>query len=545
MISQNNNKKAAVLYADLEKGPLGLRSRVSDRLGGHSILHRTLTRLQRVKLLDDVFIYCPTEQINTVGQLSKGTNAVVQGITGLNMDESVIRKRKWAISSWRGGLGGATHFDEQPVSQEIVQHLSDNDIQIVLTVPAEAIFIEPPLLDEMIQHHLMHADEMRFTFAHASPGISCCLFRIDLLADLVQAGDHIGSLLAYQPDNPRSDYINHNCTLVTEPELGSCHFRFLADTQRGVQMFNKIIQEADNPGLDWGAGEVIQRVRDAGSDTEGLPRELEVEINTECSYRIKGYPHRSMQGSRPAMAIDTFKKIVSDCSAFDDICLTLGGVGEPLLHPDLAKMITLAKTRGILGINIETDGLHLCGETSEVLLQSQADTISVSLDANSAELYLSLKGEDLFESIIENMDSFIQRSKNIGGPLIIPHMVKTRSTLPEMEAFYDRWLRRCGHAVIAGFNDYCGQIDDAAVMDMSSPNRSSCRRLFRTLTILSNGKAVLCGQDISGNHVVGDVHQDSIGDIWQSKALENVRKEHLEGNYGCNKLCSKCKEWHR
>ena len=545
MILENKDKTAAVLYADLDKSVLGLPSRIGNSLAGVSVLQRTVNRLEESKQLDEIIICCPVDQVAAVRKIAGNPEAIFKGVKQLDLNDTLVRKRKWALSSWRGGLGDATNFDEQLFTREMVGLLNEQDIQVVISVPAEAVFVDPQLLDELVEHHIAHADEMRFTFAHTSPGISCCLFRIDLLADLVQAGASIGSLLAYQPDSPRSDYINHNCTFVTDPQLGSLGFRFLADTQRSFQVFHNILHNRNESGLHRSAREMATWVGESGFDSEELPREIEVEINTERSLRINGYPHEAMQGRRPAMTMDTFEKIVTDCAAFDDICLTIGGFGEPLLHSDLAEMVALAKSKGILGINIETDGCHLSGDVAKAIVRSQVDTISIYLDADSPQLYQAIKGIDLFEDIVENIETFIQQSNAVRGPTVIPHMIKSRRTLPEMESFYDRWLRKCGHAVVTGYNDFCGQIEDKAVMDMSSPNRSSCRRLFRTLTILSDGSAVLCGQDFSGTQVVGNVRQSSISEIWRSDAMESIRNSHLQGDYGCNALCANCKEWHR
>ena len=216
-----------------------------------------------------------------------------------------------------------------------------------------------------------------------------------------------------------------------------------------------------------------------------------------------------------------------------------------LLHPDLLAMIESAKKAGIFGINIETDGRSLTGELADALAESPVDCISVMLDANDKELYNTLKGEDCFDQVTANIESFLEKSTRHSGPLVVPHLIKTRATLDSMEDFYHRWLRKTGFAVITGHNDYAGQIENQSVMDMSPPNRRSCRRLFNKMTILSDASVPICDQDYLGQTSIGNVEKETVAAIWKGDAFEQLRNAHRKGRFNENKLCEKCKDWHR
>jgi spiro-SPASM protein len=308
----------------------------------------------------------------------------------------------------------------------------------------------------------------------------------------------------------------------------------------------KLIEQAGGSLGGWDAVRIVTAMDRQQEDTDILPREVEIEINTATSLRIDGYPHREHRGgsSRAEMPLSQFEKIVADLREYDDICLTIGGIGEPLAHRDLIKMIEAAKAAGIMGINIETDGRLLKDELAERLLASQVDTISVYLDAEGAVLYQQIKGEDRLEGIVGEMESFIDTSDG-RGPQIVPHLVKTRATMVEMEAFYDRWISRCGCAVITGYNDFAGQIEDKAVMDMSPPRRRPCRRLSGCMTILADGSATVCSQDFMGRCAIGNVNDKSVSQLWRSEKMEQLRRAHRGGRFDVNELCGRCKEWHR
>jgi spiro-SPASM protein len=544
-MAEITKKNAAYVYADRERSLTGLRSRAAEGLAGIPVLRRTLGRLKKTQRLDAVIVFCPTGQRETVAELAEGLADEVIGLQEPVSTTKVIRRRKWAMSSWRGGLGEATAFDELPITAEIVQALRARDFYTALPVSAEAAAIDPVLLDGLIEHHRRYDDQMRFTFSHAAPGLVSCAYRLDLLHEAAMIKSNIGTVLAYDPDSPHMDFINETCCFEVPQALSFSEFRYIADTQRSFDILAEAMNDGIGGGEDFSSLELVAAVDRRRAVIRPLPKELEVEINTEPSLRIEGYPHRSGRGERGMMALSQFEKIVNGCRNYDDICLTIGGCGEPLAHPNLIDMIDAAKTAGIFGINIETDGLRLQGDLAERLAHCPADVISVFLDADSEEGYKRAKGQGGFAELLAQLESFIEKSRAASGPLVVPHLVKTRETMMEMETFYDRWLRKINAAVITGYNDFAGQIENREVMDMSPPRRSACGRLWRTLAILADGRAAICGQDYQGRHVVGDAHKQSVSEIWQGGPLQALRQAHIESRFDENPLCAKCREWHR
>ena len=541
-------KNAAILYADRERSALGIRSRVAEEIRGKAVLRRTVERLQRAERLREIIVFCPEEQIRRIQPLVEGMDVEVIGLKEPVSTSPYVRRRKWGLPCWRGGIREATVFDEQSFTAEMVLRLREREVYTAVAVPAEAILVDPQLIDGLIAHHHKNGSAMRFTFTQAAPGLAGCAYRLDLLHELVQTNASIGTLLYYDPETPHMDYIMQECNFRAEKELCVSPWRYLADTTRSFGHLNRLGENLNGQLESGQAGQFVARMQEQIWEVDVLPRELEIEINTEPSLRIQGYPQglgaRGEGRGASRMGLAWFEKIVTDCAAFDDICITIGGFGEPLVHPDLQGMIETAKKAGILGVNIETDGLALEGELSEALAESAADVISVYVDANSRELYEQVKGQDRFEQVERNLEAFIDKVSD-RGPMVIPHLVKTRETMAEMEEFYGRWLDRCGAAVIVGYNDYAGQIEDKAVMDMCPPQRYPCSRLYRTLTILADGNATICSQDFTGQQIIGNVEERSVSELWQSEKMNRLRSAHQTGKFDSNVLCAKCKEWHR
>lgn len=550
MISQATPKKTmAMIYADLDQSSIGTSSKINYTINEKPILHHTIDILHQAKKLDEIFVCCPQGQLETLSKNLKSYDIHIKGIEHAIPKHRIIKKRKWALSSWRGGIGDATCFDEQPVTAEIYNMMLKLDAYSAVPIAAEAICLDPVLLDKLIDHHFEYEEEMRFTFSHTAPGLTSCIYRMDLLSELIEANVTICDLLNYNPDAARADFINSNCICPTNQEINFSQFRYLADTQRSIELLEQIVtkpeQIAEKTTTTNSAENTVTNLKTIEHQKFHFPQEIEIEITTDQTLRIQGYPHAEMANQRKQMDLNLFTKIMKDCTAYDDICLTFGGFGEPLAHPQLLEMVKIAKDNGIFGINIITDGLLLKNSLADDLIHSDVDVISVYIDTHSPELYKELKGQDSYDQLLDQIYPFLEASHNHNGPLLIPVMVKSHDTYGDMDDFFAHWVRKCGHALIEGFNDFSGQIKDKAIMNMSPPNRESCRKLSRVMSILSDGNVTTCMQDFSGKSIVGNAANQSLKEIWQGGPLDELRQSHKQCNFNTNELCVNCKEWHR
>jgi radical SAM protein with 4Fe4S-binding SPASM domain len=181
---------------------------------------------------------------------------------------------------------------------------------------------------------------------------------------------------------------------------------------------------------------------------------------------------------------------------------------------------------------VETD---LIENNAEAL--SRVDVVSVNLPAITPQTYAAMMGVDAYGRVIENLKRLI--SKRRGTPIIVPTFVKCRENLAEMEQWYDYWLRAIGAAVITAPRDA-----DRACADMTPPKRRPCFRIDSRMTILSDGTVASCEQDVRGAQTVGNIHEESISEIWQNR-FEPLRADHVHHRFENRPLCANCIHWHR
>lgn len=130
-----------------------------------------------------------------------------------------------------------------------------------------------------------------------------------------------------------------------------------------------------------------------------LPTELQLEVTGACNLacRMCLVRYRPKLGkAEGAMCFHTFKEIVDELPELRKI--TLQGLGEPLLAPDLFHMIDYAAGRGVrMGFN--TNGTLLTPERSERLVRAGLDWLHVSLDGATAETYEDIRAGSDFERV--------------------------------------------------------------------------------------------------------------------------------------------------
>jgi MoaA/NifB/PqqE/SkfB family radical SAM enzyme len=168
--------------------------------------------------------------------------------------------------------------------------------------------------------------------------------------------------------------------------------------------------------------------------TPPLPTEIQVEVTGACNLacRMCLVRYRPKLGKRQgAMCFHTFKKIVDDLPALEKV--TLQGLGEPLLAPDLFTMIEYAAGRGVrMGFN--TNGTLLTPERSERLIRGGLDWLHVSLDGASAETYEDIRAGSDFDRVRANVQALVETKRRLRAdrPRLMLVFVAMRRNIHEL-----------------------------------------------------------------------------------------------------------------
>jgi hypothetical protein len=560
-------KCIATINVDLEHSPLGTRSRLAEDLLGEPVLRRTVTRVLAASRLARVFVLAPQAQAARVAELLAGlTVSIVPHDGNLPPHAALVRAgRVWGLDGWRGGIGGLCAFDEDinvPLAAAVA---AKADAEAVASIPAAAAVIDPAMIDAMVDHFETSSGAFRLAIVQAPPGLGLAVFARALLEELAPSGQPPGALLTYQPSHPGPDITGKPACYRPPAEVVEARGRLLCDTQRSLVRVRDLLADG---GGDWDARRVAQCLASREfAHVDAVPEEIEIELTTEEPFssgssshdtgrararaatgdsRSVGsllHPRGEAVGRRGPISMEAIRSVAAAIAEYDDVRIVLGGFGEPCCHPRFAEICRVLRDSTAAAVAVRTAGELGDSAVEKALFETPVDVVEVTLDAATRETYRQIHGVDRFDEVAARLESWLAR--RISGkqvrPVIVPSFVKAKENLHEMEQFFDRWQQRLGSVLVTGYSHCAGQRPRRAVTSMAPPQRGPCRRVFKRLSILADGRVTTCDQDFAGKQTFGSLADAPLGELWHSACLAAIRS----GDHARHPLCPACDEWHR
>jgi MoaA/NifB/PqqE/SkfB family radical SAM enzyme len=162
---------------------------------------------------------------------------------------------------------------------------------------------------------------------------------------------------------------------------------------------------------------------------------LYLEVTNRCNLLCETCPRTFEALEPPAdMSWELFTRIVDQ--APDVKRAVLHGVGEPMLVPELPRMIRYLKERGVY-VLFNTNGTLLREKRFRELIESGLDELRVSLDAADAAAYVQVRGRPFFDRIVRDVRRMreYQDEKGIQHPRISLWLTGLKETVQQLPDF--------------------------------------------------------------------------------------------------------------
>ncbi|MBI4612199.1 MAG: radical SAM protein [Planctomycetes bacterium] len=538
-----SSKTVAVIEEDLKTGALGLPSVAREDLGGRPVFRRVVENLLAFARIDSVAILCPPEARGELAPMLEGLSVTFHQRAPDHPYRPMWRRgRKWALSSWRGGLGNVSVFDEWGLPRDYRRVLGETGARIVVKPCTLNPLLDGALIDLLLDEAAKK--EQPVVYAQAPPGSCFEVYEAPFLDELIQKNATTREIIALCLDRTNRDVVLTDAFPRLDEKIVEGRFRVSADTRRGLDIVREIFAAVEPGEKGYPTAELQEWLyRHPGVWRRRLPREVEIELTGRDDLPSPQRP-RPRAGLRD-MPFELFERAVTELACYDDVVITLGGHGEPLLHPDLLRMVRRAKEAGIWGVHVETNGTLLTPDVSRALLEAGVDCVSVRVDAERPEVYRELNGADLLDQARANVEELIRISaaRSPDSAYVVPEMVKRVETDDDLEPFFDRWYRKTGWAAIRPFNDFCGQTPDRTVLPLYFSRRSLCQKIANSLAIHCDGKVPVCAQDYLARWPAGEISETSLEEIWTGPTLSDLAAAHLDGRFDAFPLCPACRYW--
>jgi radical SAM protein with 4Fe4S-binding SPASM domain len=302
------------------------------------------------------------------------------------------------------------------------------------------------------------------------------------------------------------------------------------------------------------------------------PRELQLEVTGACNLRCQMCLVRyrpALDRHEASLDFERFRALVDAVPGLERV--TLQGLGEPLMAPDLIAMLEYGRARGIrMGFN--TNGTLLTATMTDRLLDAAPDWLCVSIDGATAATYESIRDGARFDRVIRNVRRFVARMRERGAqkPDLSLVMVAMRRNVAELPALV-RLAAECGVPTLRVQNlshsfsdcDPAGAYREIrefsaaealwqnheAAADLAfaearalavelgvalrlpeldeparEPGAPGCDWPWRSAYVRHDGRVQPCCMLMGGDRaILGDLKRSSFTEIWQSPGYERFR----------------------
>ncbi len=421
-------KTAAVIFADAEFDSL-----TRPRTLTNETLSAILARIAECDTLDDVILLTNDDTLQPTIPANLNLTREPLDLDALRESRrAVAAARVWNPHAWRGGLAGATLYDELYETETLARVARDHALDTALLVGDDWTTLDPALTDQITQRRAEDPDRHRIVFTQAAPGRAPIALSREIIEEFAAAADHakpwatIAGVLSYMPFNPLADPIakalcvNIDASVRDEPRW----------------------QETQLP--------------------EHLIIELAAKDNTD---------HLSSEEWQSLLR--------NAASAFPNACVTFAGTADPLTQPNALDIITTARAAAFSYIHVRTSPQN--NRDQLLALAQTVDVISLDFDAPDSR------------DAIENTEALLTARARVSRhdlPYIVPRLTRRAETSQAIEAFYDHWLMKAGAAVIdPNHQDSSESNPNDRFAPLTPPTLAQDRARNQTLFINAQGEA--------------------------------------------------------
>lgn len=328
------------------------------------------------------------------------------------------------------------------------------------------------------------------------------------------------------------------------PDLRQWRLDFGLGSKRSYHLTHSILSIDSNLEFE----NLPDLLREKTNLFRSAPSYLELEIfrgcELECSFCPRQFVSNEKDGS--SIQISDLKRIIAEHQeAFDsEFSVAFGGLGEPLLHPDLGNLISEPLHHSncrelILETALYKDPESIANAYESLPEESRKKlTVIVNLTTLSKSNYKKIYGKDCLDTVQNNLECL---AKIVPKDQIYIQFIKLKELDSEMEGWYEHFQTQGFPVILQKYNRFAGLMPEKRSSDLTPIQRDFCWHLARDLYIHSDLSVSICKQ--SPDDSLGNLKENSLKDIWQ-KGSDPFRFSFLGEHASVPAPCMNCDEWY-
>ena len=275
-----------------------------------------------------------------------------------------------------------------------------------------------------------------------------------------------------------------------------------------------------------------------------------IENTASCNARcvICLHNHTEITGSMP---MPLYEKLINECVENKIKRVSFGVYGEPLADQLFIDRIQHLRSRG-LEYMIISNGSLLSDELARRLFQlGGLKEIRFSVNGFSKKMcekvMIGLDRDTTYENILNFLK--LKKLHNKADLTVNISCVKTKYIVKELDELINFWEAQegIGRIYLLDLIDKFGNLTNTdgigrrGILDRDDLWFPPCNELWSYLTVYYNGKVAPCCMDNNERIlIVGDVNNQSLGEILTGEPYNALRKTHLENQRNKHFICKKC-----
>ena len=278
----------------------------------------------------------------------------------------------------------------------------------------------------------------------------------------------------------------------------------------------------------------------------GYPYMAHISPANVCNVFCERCPaHETSTAGRTFLPFETYERFMDSAAPYL-LYVILWSWGEPLLNPDIYRMIRSATDRNVLTVT-STNLNHFGEDHAREMVASGLDALIVALDGTNPETYERTRPGGKYSAVVEHTRMIVEEKRRTGAtkPFVNLRMVVSRENEHEVEDFR-RLARDLGVDMVsfkafstrqAGYSDpewdrvrvptetglrWYDYDSDFALKH--ARGEYNCRFPWTKPTLFPDGSILACEFDLGAHHAFGNLNEASFEDIWFGETAAATRR---------------------
>ncbi len=274
-------------------------------------------------------------------------------------------------------------------------------------------------------------------------------------------------------------------------------------------------------------------------DLQAYPITLIVENTAKCNFKCPMCPREF--GYYPPEDFDfrLFRDIIDEIKDQTELVFPWGG-GEPLMNPELSKMIRYCRDANIYTV-VSTNASLLSEARSRELIEAGLDNIILAFDGTTPEVYERYRKGGDFYQVKSNIEGFLRVKKTLKSDIFtILQMVRLPYNQHQVRDFHRMWS-------IPGVDEIRVKEDEIVIPEVALEERIQHERRRHPCYQLWQGPATINykGDFFPCCHTwrsepIGNVNDQSVYELWNSEEMQRMRAAHVRSDLTDYPDCMDC-----